>query len=98
MVFAVIEFIGLFLGRGHLVRFWLLRDDHVLDFVVSSLRNNFFMNQVELGAIGTSINDFLGIGIPNARQFFKLILSCGINVELGRGVCGCGRSADGRQE
>jgi len=55
----------LFLGRRHLVRFRLLGDDQILDFVVGGLGNNFLVYEIELGAVGTGIDDFLRVGIAD---------------------------------
>jgi hypothetical protein len=44
----------------------LLGDDLILDFVVGGLRNNFFVYQIEFGAIGTAIDNFLRVHIADA--------------------------------
>ena len=52
--------------RAHGVGLWLMSDDLIFDFFVGGLRDDFLVNQIELGAIGTSGNDFLRISIADA--------------------------------
>src|SRR6201987_3693708 len=69
----------------------LLGDDHVLDFVVGGLGNDFFLHEIGLLRIGTAIDDLLGVLFANARQSIELVLGSGVNVQELSGRCGSGR-------
>src|SRR5580693_4080565 len=69
--------------RSRCIRLRLLGDDLVLHFVVSRLRDDLLMDQIQFRAIRTSCNDFLRVGVADAEQSLELIGSCGVDVELG---------------
>ena len=67
-----------FWGRSHRTGLRLLGDDLVLDFVVCGLGNNLPVDQVELGAIRTSSDNFLRVGVTNAGQGLELVRGGGV--------------------
>jgi hypothetical protein len=61
-------------------------NDLILDLFVGRLRNNLFVDQIELCAIGASCNNFLCVSVADARQGFELLGGSSVNVEfVGRG-------------
>src|SRR5258708_3204616 len=51
----------------------LLGNDYVLDLVVCCLRDDFFLHQFVLGAVGAAVDDLLRIGVADTGQGFELI-------------------------
>src|ERR1700738_1283350 len=69
----------------------LLGNYQVLDFVVSSLRDNLFANEVGLFGIGAAVDYFLGVEGSNARQSVELILGGRVDIdEIARRSSGSG--------
>ena len=90
---------SLFRSRCRCARFGLFGDDQILDLVVSGLRDDLFLHQFVLGAVGTTVDDLLRIGVADPRQGFQLIFRCRIEVELvgrvGFAICPFGAMASG---
>src|SRR6476660_4920682 len=70
----------------------LVRDDLVLDLLVSGLRNDFLSHQIALRPIGPVIDDLLRERLTNTRQGIELLLACRVDVELVGGRFRFGRS------
>jgi hypothetical protein len=48
-------------------------DDHVLDAVISLLREDAAGGELVLGGVRTTVDDALGVGVADAGQGFELV-------------------------
>jgi hypothetical protein len=83
---AVSAALSLRLFRCGSARLRLMGDDLVFDLVVSCLRDNLLVHQIELGPIRPSVDNFLRVGVADAGQSLELIFGRAVEIELvGRG-------------